>query len=346
MKNLTKLCLVLLFAAAGCEGKSQFASQGGNNPPQKADVLPAQVQVPTVVSTPQVGSGVENVVSEVFEITHQKPQLDMVWVIDNSGSMSQEVAHVRKNIQNFTNVVSSKVKLKTAFISLKGNSGLSVEVPVNENSIQLNVNVGSTNLLAILASAVCDKATTSSSGNTLTLCGQSVSGSVESPNVVATAAGGLSAFFREKSARAYVFVTDDNSRGVTETLFENLVNLTKTNTSVFAFVGESKASNTSNCAIANVGMAYKTLAQKTGGSTFDLCELDWAKHFSKLSENVVAIAQSDYVLSQSASDISSVEIDGVAIDLKHVKKVSDNQIKLDPSIIPANSQTIEVFYKN
>src|SRR5690606_28999334 len=66
-------------------------------------------------STPQ-----EPIISEAtqsFTSSSKKTPIDMVWVIDNSGSMSQNVARVKENFKAFAATLKGEVDIKFALIS-------------------------------------------------------------------------------------------------------------------------------------------------------------------------------------------------------------------------------------
>ncbi|NJL24733.1 MAG: hypothetical protein HC902_05900 [Calothrix sp. SM1_5_4] len=99
--------------------------------------------------------------TKVFQVSQdlggrQIKPLDIVWIVDNSGSMSAEAAHVRSNLTQFVNQLSSLSDVKIAVVSRVGSTGTSVGIPqIPIPSLQVNQTVESTDALRILQSAIC-----------------------------------------------------------------------------------------------------------------------------------------------------------------------------------------------
>ena len=105
--------------------------------------------------------------TKIIHLDNNDQKLDMVWVIDNSGSMSEEAEQVRINFERFSNSLENKGDFKLALISKTEGSNSSpimgrfrpVGLPYvelsqnmkNKGHIQIDYPVGSTNLLVALA---------------------------------------------------------------------------------------------------------------------------------------------------------------------------------------------------
>lgn len=231
-------------------------------------------------------------VSEFVQLktTSTPMPMDMVWVVDNSGSMAQEVAQVRANILKFVANVEAKSDLRISVLSTdSGAYGLSFDsVKVGNDFLQVKSSVGSFNLLNALTAASCaaDQLTlakSAESGQKLVptkLCGKEVAdvskGGTED-RFLESFAGTLVDRLRPEAQKVFVFVSDDNAVGeVDASNFFNYTGFEAKLTHVYAFIGQEKKTG---CAIARKGERYIELAAKTGGETFDICEEDWSANF-------------------------------------------------------------------
>jgi hypothetical protein len=90
--------------------------------------------------------------------------LDLVWVIDNSGSMEQEVTNVRDNMARFVERVSSaNVDLKIIFVTKSDITKTGFKMPdelAAKGHIQIDVVPGDRSVLAAVAAGSCPSNTT------------------------------------------------------------------------------------------------------------------------------------------------------------------------------------------
>lgn len=315
--------------------------------------------------------------SDSFPVQSRKGSLDLVWAIDNSGSMSEEAAIVRANFQSFLQGVSSRADLRLALLSspqrssqgpLAGNgfggftafatpSDTGVTLPsMGSNFIQIPSSfVGSTNPLAMAAAASCAANLTSLSTNSGGLAGRLSSGSIcgealvslggasgsslEDPRSVQAVAGTLTSFLRPDAARAYVFVTDDNASGVSEQNFLAAIARGAPSAKPATVFGFVGLNQTS-CGIAEVGSSYIALAQQTGGAVFDLCAPDWSANFGRLTENLLSLAQSGYPLPGQAASVSQIRVDGRILAPSDYS-LQGNMVQVNPNALQ-NATTIEI----
>ena len=181
--------------------------------------------------------------------------LDLVWAIDNSGSMADNISQVRQNFEAFVKSVSTRIDVKIILLSLaSGKLGLALPASAAAaGGVQINKAVGSFDA-ALLASS----------------------------NLVTP-------YFRPNVPHAFVFVTDDDSTKISG------VDFLKSTASigqgrppkVFSFRGVTKGGNGA-CLIANVGQQYAVMEQGSGGQAFDICLPDWAPSFATLAETIKA----------------------------------------------------------
>lgn len=323
----------------------------------------------------QTGSMPPQSHTESFTLQANNNELDIVWIIDNSGSMTEEAAQVRSNFSKFISSVSEETDLKLALISadspIRGTADTSVRLSSSDiaaGHVQLDLAVGSTNAMAIAAAASCDSQGTNLEyiptnrfGGDLdqnaTLCGEDnfyyteefqekfpgSSRFIESPEIISAASGRLTSFFRPNATRAYVFVTDDNAQTVNQRNFAEMVSSEDTKPIIYAFRG---VINATNCEVANPGEAYEEVSAASGGKVFDICERDWTQHFSSLTESVIKQANNKFTLEFSAIPSSlRVAINGKNLSSQDFTLTGRQLIIAEP-VIPDTNASVSVRYNH
>lgn len=359
MRNLKLLCVISLLAACN---QTKFAStqkKSGESPSSgdvaKGPQLPGEKQ-------------------ETFQLETRSGQLDVVWLIDNSGSMIEEAEQVRRNFVKFLDYP-SKIDMKLALISAKeigsgtvsnpgfpggvvSDIGVTLPADSSKGHIQLDLSVGSTNALAIAAAASCEESETkidnieifAQLGSTYKICGQDIvvdrtsfANYLESPDIVAQAKGKLRRFFRKNASRAYVIVTDDNANGVTEKNFVDMVKKADPSTpmAVYAFRGDVSKSG---CDVARKGDAYDALATATAGQVFDICDADWSFNFSALAKAVRQMAETSFTLQAEASSVISVTLNGKEL-AKGDYQVEKDTLTVRKDLLESGKGTLVIKYK-
>ena len=186
--------------------------------------------------------------------------VDIVWMIDQSGSMYEEIANVQANINRFaTSISSSGVDYRVIMMSLRGGTyGVCVPEPLagpgcadSERLRQLEINVQSTDALSLVQYHI----------------------------------DAIEAHMRPGSLRVFVVVTDDNSY-LPATTFDAWARA-RPGFEDYLFSGIIAESYTTCPTIASPGTEYVTLAGLTGGSIENLCSSDWGATFDRLSGDIV-----------------------------------------------------------
>lgn len=253
------------------------------------------------------------------QVSQSKP-LDLVWVVDNSGSMTAEAAHVRSNFQSFVTTLGVIPDVRMAVISSIGTSGNSVSLPagITIPSLEINQHVASRDGLQHLTSALCPK--TAPSGS---LCANfSLSTAIR---------GKLNSFFRTDSQKVLVMVTDDESN-MTGASFQSYFQSIYPGQSmiIYGFIGLGKT--LSPCQ-ANTGTVYQGLSSSTGGAIFNVCDTDWSATFSQLANHVVtnAIETNPLPANILNSTIISVAVNGVTLTAAQYT-LNATGIVIDPAL--------------
>jgi hypothetical protein len=255
------------------------------------------------------------------------PEVDMIWVIDNSGSMAQEAAWVRTNLLSFANYVSAQSSIKLAVISAQGTTGQKVTIPTGDpRFMQINQTIGSNDALKITKGIL--EAVPNSTGT-----------------VVQKQAFTLNGFLRPNAQKVFVFVTDDESTMLTSTDFMVTLGRVFANQApiVNGFVGFGAALSPCEAAY---GAQYFNLGLATGGDMFNICSTDWTPHFAKLAKSVINSSVNNiFTLSQAVvTGITSVTVNGVAVAAADFT-LSGNTIVISKSLLSSTStSTVEVKY--
>lgn len=266
---------------------------------------------------PSSPSASEKESSEQFKVmfNSEAAPLDMIWVIDNSGSMNEEAALVRKNFDAFLTVLNKSTNFRLLLVSQQGTSGTAVSIPSSFDSAthkQINQRVESNDGPQLLLN-----------------------------NLKALPAG----FLREDSKKIVVFVTDDNSSLASATFMTNLIaqqKWTAKDVSVSSFIGIDKA--TSPC-MYKEGVVYKDLAKQTSGRNYNICMQDWSANFNDLINVSVSKAVRRFTLAVDAvKSVVEVKVDGVVLD-KSAYSISGKSLTLADGVSLAENSMVSIVYK-
>lgn len=257
------------------------------------------------------------VLSETFSVSVSNTErpLDMIWVIDNSGSMDAEAANVRANLSSFISGLDTASDLKFLLVSAKGTSGTNVSLPAGLDPtrfMQANIAITST-------------------GGPQTLL-----------DVLTSSKNAGNPFFRDESKKIIVFVTDDNSALAANTFLTNVAALgaPSADVSIFGFIG--LGAKISKCQAAT-GTIYQTLASQTAGNVFNICEIDWTQHFANLKTDVLTKLGRSFTLASSSVAITKVEVDGVVLDPSQYTLL-DDVLTLSEDVVVTATSSVKVYY--
>ncbi|WP_291515432.1 vWA domain-containing protein [Bdellovibrio sp. ArHS] len=221
-----------------------------------------------------------NLATEVFTVnSSENSALDMIWVIDNSGSMADNAAQVRSNLSSFLEQLDDKADFRFLLLSGTGTHGATLPNDLPSSYYrQITTSVGSKNGPALLLSAL--------------------------------SATELKEFFRVDSQKVIVFVTDDNSNLSANSFLSSLLSMTQWPTSqvmVSSFVG--MGASVSPCQSAT-GSVYTSLASLTKGKAYNICNEDWSANFADLLDKSIAQIEHRFVLkAPGIAEVTSVTVD-------------------------------------
>ena len=266
-------------------------------------------------------------VTDTFNLNKKIGQQDIVWVIDNSSSMSNEISYVVQNFDRFLNTMKDRTDIKVALISgeTKPPATYGVDLPASVAGVNIqkfSYEITSINALGVLAASSCALATTvvtkANFGGVVLdqICGVTVPprkvATVFHNEILASARGVLSGgFYRTSANKIFVIVSDDEAQLVDSGIFTQAMSHAGIGPyKVFAFV----ATDASTCSVSHVGKSYLNLAAATGGQAFDICATDWGSTFEDIGRRIVAAARTRFAVSDaSLKAITQVAIDGAVI---------------------------------
>lgn len=291
------------------DGSATLASQTGDSGNDPS--LPG----PTPTPPGDTGSGS----TETFKVTYSKEAapLDMIWVIDNSGSMTEEAELVRKNFSAFLTSLNTSTNFRLLLVSATAqmsNAGVTLPANFDPNThLQVQRYISSTDGPRVLLE---------------TLQSQVPSG-----------------FLRSDSKKLIVFVTDDAPNMLAKDFFSSLEaqqHWPLQDVSVSAFIGLGR--DQSPCQD-NTGTEYMAMASQTQGRTYNICAQDWSSHFSNLINVSVAKASRRFTLQgASVSQILEVTVNGASL-ASSLYSLSGKVVTLADSVeLPENAQ-VSIRYK-
>lgn len=309
----------------------------------------------SIVTDAAGGSGGSNIDGpcEVQAQTAQQAPVDIIWMIDTSCSMEEEINQVQNNINgSFTQIISAnpaQIDWKVIVLGARSPQAnpassffVCIAPPLAGNNCgdnlprfkQLDCNVGSTDSLAI--------ASRSFSGQ-----GTACPGGQRWDNQL-----------RPGSKKVFVVVTDDNATvvpllgGMVAQQFDTFLLGGAVNgfppppaQGVFGFppatrnyvfhaiTGTAPNGASGFCTDAvNDGAQYKQLAGLTGGLVRSICESDWSSIFTSIANEVVTSVSCRYAVDPNAIDPSKVNVTWTRTDGTQVSINKDpNRPCTDPT---------------
>ncbi len=284
-----------------------------------------------------IGEG--ETITEEFNLEQAGGKLDLIWVIDNSGSMQNEIEQVERNFLNFATSLKQNLDLKLTLISAYESSGKSNfpirppnNLPVELEFMHIDHFVDSNDALEIAAFASCPSSSSAYNiRQEAKVCGKSydpfsLAGTLTNFGDPMAVAGKLHSRFRDGAKKVFVFVTDDNANTTHDGNFLEFIQpyLNGSEAIVYGFVATS---HPSTCSVSRTGSAYINLAEKTGGKIFDICQVDWTQHFSNLTSDVKHLVKNTFTLRRPPVRVISVLLNGLTLNPGDYS-MQNNQLKI------------------
>jgi hypothetical protein len=227
---------------------------------------------------------------------------DIIWVVDQSGSMDQETDHVQAQINNFVNIIdASNIDYRVVMIAATGGS----------NAICVPGPLASTN-------PACGNNTR------FRLVNQRI-GSHDALSQTTTRYNLYSDFLRPEAMKHFVFVTDDNSNVSATTFLTNLGNLQPAGMfdnrkfhGIYAF-GNGTAQGCTGAfgSGAAEGTVYTTLVTQSSGARGVICNDDWNQVFTDITAAVISGSQVSCSMAMPAAPAGQT-IDPSRVNVKYL----------------------------
>jgi len=199
---------------------------------------------------------------------------DIIWVVDQSGSMNQETAYVQQKLNDFATLIDA--------------SGIDYHVVMIANPTSTN--------------PICVPPPLGGPS-----CGDNVRfklvpikvGSTNGPQLAVANYSGYSSFLRPEAAKHFVFVTDDNSAWSAAMFTSSLLALPPAGMftgfkvhAIYAFGTPGGLGCTGPFGTgAAEGTVYTELVAQTGGAAGVICTGDWTQVFQDITQAVVSGAR-------------------------------------------------------
>jgi hypothetical protein len=261
--------------------------------------------------------------------------LDVLWVVDNSGSMSEEAEHVRNNLLSFMNTLENSTSTHVTLLSRITSN----RTPVNAQDRQALEKYNST---AVNFPQGYDQ-NKHSYLNTQILSYNALSMIVTLQELLITSTDSRQAIFRDDSEKVIIVVSDDNSWVSVDEFYKGLdyFGFPKDDMTFYSFIGFGEEESPCQAA---TGSVYKELSAETGGKSFNICEQDWGQHFSDLIDDIIlTIADSKFDV--GIQDPSSVK---VYVNDEEISEftVSNTRVSIDPELFSAvNKYSIKITHE-
>lgn len=199
---------------------------------------------------------------------------DIIWVVDQSGSMNQETAFVQAQINNFVNVIGqSNIDYRVVMIATtSGSNSICVPGPLSNGSCGNNTQ--------------------------FRLVDQRI-GSHDALTRTIGTYGSYSDFLRADSMKHFVFVTDDNATGTLAAGFVSQLDALQPTGmfanrkfhAIYAFGNGTTGCTGAFGTGAAEGTEYTTLVTGSGGARGVICNDDWSQVFDDITQAVISGSQ-------------------------------------------------------
>lgn len=252
--------------------------------------------------------------------------IDILFVIDNSGSMNWAQTSLANNFDTFINIFTlSGVDYQIAFITTDDHRFVGDIVtpatidPVLEANTQIN-SIG-----------------THGSHNE---CG--IDTSYEALSTTGDAAPG-SDFLRDTAKLVIIYISDEDDHSVITPSIAASYFLAIKSSSQYVTAHSVIGDVPGGCNRAQPGELYNELSQLMSGTTLSICATDWGTPMEQLA--VESMVNSTFALSSNSPVEATIEvtIDGVTSYGWTYDSIY-NSIVFNPSSVPLNGQTIEINY--
>lgn len=293
-------------------------------------VINPPVTEPPVIENPEV---ILNDRTELFTQNVQRSQaVDILWVIDDSGSMSDEQTALAANFEKFINQFLEKdIDFRMAITTTDATSTKNGKM------------VGDSTKLTSLA-AKANKATFINNFKNYVKVGTRGSGSEQGLKCSESFMSRYSeSFLRKDAALAIVFLTDEEDSSP-KTVSQYLTNLQALKENHAHVKTHSIITLQKTNSGESVGARYKELSKSTAGIIGDI-KKDFASTLANIGGEIVTLLDSFALNASPYNDEVEVYVDNVKVEVGYTFNSSQRSITFDKASLPAEGSKIEVRYK-
>jgi hypothetical protein len=335
--------------AAGAQAVINVRYHPANIGTDNGVLFVAHSAAPVPVAVPLSGEGQVNpTVTDVFSQL-PTPQADVLFVVDNSCSMSEEQSNLGSNLSAFLSFAQSEgidyqIAVTTTDVGSSGEAGRFVErggtriiTPQTANANQVfrtNVTLG-----------------TSGSGTERGL--EAAYLALSDPLINTHNAG----FLRQDAALAVIFVSDETDQSTRQVSFyENFLRNIKgfQNSAMFSassVVGTTNPRCTSSNGDADYAPRYIAIANNTGGVVESICAANWGQTLANIGLNSFGLRRQFTLSSRPVPVTIAVSVNGNAVpnttaggQVNWTYDASTNSVSFSAAAVPPAGSTITITY--
>ncbi len=258
--------------------------------------------------------------------TAVRPPVDIVWWVDNSGSMVEENRYVSMNLNTFASIMqASGIDYRVIMIARRGTSTLQVCVPPP------------------LGGPSC------ADGPRFRHVDQQVE-STDGLRLVLSTYPRWRDFVRPQALKYFVAVTDDDS-DLSAADFDRMIRALPPfeRYTYHSIVGYE--SRTDCPTLARRGSVHLALTEMTGGERARVCSMDWSSIFTSFARSIVRRLNYWELTREPRPEtiqVWSVTADGHRAAVPMTGWTYDpmtRRVTVDPAALPADSQGLEITYR-
>jgi hypothetical protein len=281
---------------------------------------------PTTASVVQGSAVLSNEVREQW-LAESVPVVDIIWVIDNSGSMSRFQSLLAGNMQNFMNIfLSYSPDFQIAFITTDN---------------------------PFFVGSVIDTNSADPSGQSSTIITSiGVHGSATEKGleqlISCFAFGDCSTYVRPNSNIVAIFMSDEDDFSTQTSLdVQTYFNNNWTNEFVpFAIIGDVPGGCSNNSLFAFAAHEYYDLVNAYGSSWWSICDSDWGSQMQDVAEAIAIRTFYELASSDPVIDSISVFINGQELTEGWEYSEDRGGVVFEPSEAPQGGETLEIVYSS
>lgn len=305
------------------------------NPPVVVDppvVVNPPVVTPPVVTEPSI---ILNDRSEIFtQNTGKQGDVDILWVIDDSGSMADEQDSLGRNFTSFINQFLAKdIDFKMAITTTDGTSSRNGKM------------VGDSSKLT-RASAKGNKTAFINNFTKWVKVGTSGSGVEQGLKTSASFMDRYASSFLRKDAFLVIVYLSDEEDQSDKKVSEYVAKLQalKTNKGMVKAYSIVATKNGTKASWETAGLRYSEVSTATAGTTSDI-KKDFANVLLDMGGTIVNLMDS-FALNESPYENKiEVLVGGVKVESGYTFNASSRSVKFDANALPAEGSKVEVRYK-